>query len=174
MMKILTKKFLPIMGTLVLVVALVVSFVPSVVYAQTASRDLPDVVTVNTEFDVGITASGYGAFGQIIETLPAGFTYTGVTGLEDFQVDAVSVLGQVTFTLLGETAFTYTVMAPATASIHTFAGILKDVDNVEYVIGGDTQVEVIVDEVGPAASRDLPATPVTVNTEFDVGIAASD
>ena len=173
-MKVLTRKFLPIMGALVLVVALVVSFVPSVVvYAQTAGRNLPDVVTVNTEFDVGITASDYGAFGQIIETLPAGFTYTGVTDLEDFQVDAVSVPGQVTFTLLGETAFTYTVMAPATASIHTFAGILKNSDNVEYVIGGDTQVEVIVG-VGPTASRDLPDEPVLVDTEFDVGITASD
>jgi len=141
MTKVITKKLLPIMGTLALVVALVVSFAAIPVYAQAASRDLPDApVTVSTGFDVAITASGYGAFGQIIETLPTGFTYTSVTGLDDFQV---GVVGQVvTFTLLGETAFTYTVMAPATATTGTFAGILKDSDLVEYVVGGDTQVEV--------------------------------
>ena len=106
----------------------------------TAARHLPAGVEPGTNFDVGITASGYGGFGQIIETLPAGFTYVGVTGLEDFQV---SVADQVVrFSLLGETAFSYTVMAPPTATVGTFSGILKDSDLNEYVIGGDTELTV--------------------------------
>jgi hypothetical protein len=162
MTKVISKKLLPIMGTLALVVALAVSFVPSPVYAQTASRDLPGApVTVSTEFDVAITASGYGVFGQVRETLPAGFTYTDVTGLDDFQV---GVVGQVvTFTLVGETAFTYSVMAPAAATTGTFAGILKDSDLVEYVVGGDTQVQVTI-----------PTPPGPVELEFSGSVAKGE
>ena len=51
--------------------------------------------------EVALTATGYGGFGQVIETLPDGFGYM-VSNLSDA---AVSVEGQtVTFTLLGERA----------------------------------------------------------------------
>ena len=111
---------------------------PGVPPATTATRHLPAGVEPGTNFDVGITASDYGGFGQIIETLPAGFTYVSVTGLEDFQVSVADQV--VSFTLLGETAFSYTVMAPPTAAVGTFSGILKDSDLNEYVIGGDTLI----------------------------------
>ena len=55
---------------------------------------------------VTITASGYGGFGRVVETLPPGFSYVS-SSLSD---DLVTVNGQeVIFTLLGETDFTYRV-----------------------------------------------------------------
>jgi len=48
----------------------------------------------------------------------------------------------VTFTLLGGTVFTYNVTASAVPGPHTFDGILKDENLIEYTVGGDTQVTV--------------------------------
>ena len=105
-----------------------------------ASRSLPSSVTAGGNFDVDINTFDYGAFGQVVETLPDGFSYV---GCDDLSEAAVDVDGQVvTFTLLGETVFTYTVKASSTAGTYPFSGILKDVDKVEYAIGGDTQITV--------------------------------
>ena len=65
------------------------------------------------EVVVTITATGYGLYGEVVETLPPGFSYTG-SNLSD---DAVIVSGwEVTFFLRrGEERFTYTVTAPGAA-----------------------------------------------------------
>ena len=58
---------------------------------------------------VTITATNYGGFGQVEETLPAGFSYAG-TSLGD---TSVTVDGRtVSFVLLGDRSFTYTVEVP--------------------------------------------------------------
>ena len=86
---------------------------------------------------VTITATGYGGFGQVEETLPQGFSYTGSSLSEG----SVTVDGQtVSFVLLGDESFTYTVDVPGDEGVYTFSGVLKDADREETVIGGASQV----------------------------------
>ena len=85
------------------------------------------------EVVVMITASGYGGFGAVTETLPPGFSYV-TSSLED---DSVTVNGrEVRFRLLGETDFTYTVTAPGAAGTYSFSGVLKNSNSVEQPVGG--------------------------------------
>ena len=88
---------------------------------------------------VAITASNYGGFGQVEETLPEGFTFVGSSLGEG----SVTVDGQVvSFVLLGDRSFTYTVNAPDEEGTYTFNGVLKDADIDERVIGGASQVRI--------------------------------
>ena len=74
----------------------------SAVRSFSAPWTLPD-----GSLEVTITTTGYGALGQVVETLPTGFSYEG-------SETAASVDGQtVAFTLLGATSFTYAVIAPS-------------------------------------------------------------
>jgi len=125
-------------GVAVMIAALVV---PGVVLASpaTASRDLPATVAPGAPFNVGITASGYGTMGQVLETLPAGFSYVS----SSLDASQVQVTGNVVkFVLLGETSFTYSVTASTTAGTYPFSGIIKDEDLIAYTIGGDTAITV--------------------------------
>ena len=86
---------------------------------------------------VTITATNYGGFGQVEETLPEGFSYTGSSLSEG----SVTVDGQtVSFVLLGDGSFTYTVEVPDDEGAYTFSGVLKDASREEMVIGGASQV----------------------------------
>jgi len=112
-----------------------------------AVRSMPTSVTAGANFDIDISTFNYGAFGQVVETLPAGFSYVSSTLPEA----AVDVEGQVVkFTLLGETDFSYTVTASSTAGTHTFSGILKDVDKIEFAVGGDVQITVNAPSQAPS------------------------
>jgi len=116
-----------------------------------AIRDLPDEpVSPSANFDVGIEAHDYGTFGQVVETLPDGFTYVTST-LDPGSVEVVD--STVGFILFGETSFTYTVTASRVAGTYEFSGILKDEDKIEYPVGGDT--EVIVGPSALTATRDI-------------------
>ena len=80
-------------------------------------------VPAGGELDVTIDTSGSG-FGQVVETLPAGFTYVSSTLSES----AVETDGQtVTFTLfpLGG-QFTYKVTVSDMAKAHVFNGVVVD------------------------------------------------
>ena len=71
--------------------------------------------------EVTVAARDYGSFGQIVETLPAGFSYSG----SDLSEAAVAVEGRtVSFTLLGERSVTYTVAAPGAEGFYSFSGVL--------------------------------------------------
>ena len=86
---------------------------------------------------VTITATNYGGFGQVEETLPQGFSYTGSSLSEG----SVTVDGQtVSFVLLGDTSFTYTVDVPGDEGAYAFSGVLKDANREEMVIGGVSQI----------------------------------
>ena len=86
---------------------------------------------------VTITATNYGGFGQVEETLPEGFSYTESSLSEG----SVTVEGQtVSFVLLGDTSFTYTVEVPDVEATYTFSGVLKDASRDERVIGGASLV----------------------------------
>ena len=92
--------------------------------------------------EVTITAAGYGGFGQVVETLPAGFRYEG----SDLSEAAVKAEGQtVTFTLLADERLAYTVAAPSAEGSYSFSGVLLDANRAEQAVGGDSMIR-----VGPA------------------------
>ena len=85
------------------------------------------------EVVVMITASGYGRFGAVTETLPPGFSYVS-SSLEDSGVTDVG--RDVRFSLFGQTAFTYTVTAPGAAGTYSFSGVLRNSDREDVQVGG--------------------------------------
>ena len=98
----------------------------------------PSVVPAG-EVVVMITASGYGRFGAVTETLPPGFSYVS-SSLED---DSVTVNGrEVRFSLFGQTAFTYTVTAPGTEGTYSFSGVLRNSDREDVPVGGALTIAV--------------------------------
>ena len=168
MNKKMNNKWILLMATALLMIVAVSSIAIFPVAAQSATRTLPSSVAAGGTVEVGIAAADYGMAGQVIETLPAGFDYVSSSLSES----AVAQVGQgVTFTLFGETSFTYTVTASSTPGTHTFSGILKDFDKNEYVVGGNTGI--VVGGVVPTATRTLPS-PVAPGGTVEVGIAAAD
>ena len=104
---------------------------------------------------VTITATNYGGFGQVEETLPEGFSYTGSSLSEG----SVTVDGQtVSFVLLGDGSFTYAVEVPDEEGAYTFFGVLKDANRDETVIGGASQV-LVGPEPAAAPTSEPAATP---------------
>ena len=85
------------------------------------------------ELQVTVSASGYGGFGLLQETLPEGFTFV-ATSLD---AATVKVEGQtVTFTLLGVELVTYNVAAPTTERQYDFSGFLLDMQKQEAIVAG--------------------------------------
>ena len=100
---------------------------------------------------VTIAASGQGGFGQVEETLPAGFSYVESSlGEGSVTVDERTVR----FVLLGDDSFTYTVQVADAEGEHTFTGVFKDSDRDAREIGGASQVR-----VGPEPTPTPTATP---------------
>ena len=106
----------------------------------TASRSFAaGFVEPEGEIAVTIAAAGYGPAAQIVETLPEGFTYVST----DLPGGATRADGQsVTFVILGEDSFTYTVTAPADTGVYAFSGTLSDIDQTEIEIGGAADLHV--------------------------------
>ena len=105
---------------------------------------------------VTITATNYGGFGQVEETLPEGFSYTGSSLSEG----SVTVDGQiVSFVLLGDGSFTYTVDVPGEEGDYAFSGVLKDANREATVIGGASQVL-----VGPEPTATPTSEPAATPT----------
>ena len=104
------------------------------------------------ELRVTVAPSGYGGFGLLKETLPAGFTFVA----SDLNAAAVLVGGQtVSFTLLGVERVTYTVTAPAAEGRYIFTGVLLDAAKTEQSVGRASAIR-----VGPAPTP----TPVPTAT----------
>ena len=154
---------------LLLFVAVSGSTVSAAAESVTATRMLPaEPVSAGEFFTVRIEASDYGTFGQVVETLPAGFTYRTST----LDPGSVEVGGStVRFYLLGETSFNYTVSASYNEGTYSFSGLLIDVDRNESEVGGDK--ELVVESASAVATRALPAEPVSTGATFTVGIEAS-
>ena len=105
---------------------------------------------------VSVSAEGYGAIGQVVETLPEGFAYQG----SDIPEAAVSVEGQtVAFTLFSSSSFTYVVSAPAEEGSYAFSGIVKDQSRQEQPVTGASSVR-----VGAAPTRAPTAAPTPAPT----------
>ena len=139
-----------------------------------AVRSLPTApVAAGDEVEVMITAAGYGSFGDVEETLPAGFTYESSSLPED----QVSQSGQdVKFALIGgtpPTSFTYTVTASASGGVHTFggsfSGVLTDLEPFSGVeVTGASNVTII----GPSATRSFSPSTVAPGGSLRVTITA--
>ena len=86
--------------------------------------------------EVSVFAADFGSFGQVMETLPAGFVYVG----SDLPDSAVTVEATgLSFVLLGVDSLTYTVKAPVEEGDYTFSGIIKDQGKQRLqVLGADT------------------------------------
>ena len=99
--------------------------------------------------------TGHGSFGQVVETLPPGFSYMSSSRPDG----AVTVEGrEVSFVLFGETDFTYTVTASSTAGYYSFFGILTNSNGEKVPVGG--------------AFRMTVESPPSVNVSYAAGSEA--
>ena len=132
---------------------------PGVVEAQahSASRAFQRTwAAPGSELRVTITARNYGAFGQVEETLPDGFTFV----RSSLPGNQVAEEGQVVrFSLFGDSSFTYFVTVPTAEGQYTFTGVVKNADRQERTIGGHTQLR-----VGPPPTSTPTSTPTPAPT----------
>ena len=138
---------------------------PGVVEAQSHSATRAfqqDWAAPGGELRVTITASNYGAFGQVAETLPDGFTFLSAT-LPGNQVEEE---GQVVrFNLFGDSSFTYVVTAPNTEGQYIFTGIVRNVDREERSVTGHTQFRVGPPPTPAPTATSTPVPPATATPE---------
>ena len=135
-----------------------------------ATRSLPDRVDPGAELTVTIRASSYGSFGQVVETLPPGFSYVdGST--EPSGIRTIGTGQDITFTLLGaDVGFSYKVTAASSGGTHTFSGNLIDDQGKRHTI---LDSSVNVDAPVTGATRRLPGR-VNPGAELTVTIRASN
>ena len=120
--------------------------------AVDASRSFSSsAVDAGGELTVTITAAEYGQFGQVVETLPAGFGYVS-TSLDDPPWVSGQMLG---FSLFGENSFTYTVTVSRVLGTHNFSGVVKDETRMEAAVGGDSTVTVQAAAASHSATRSV-------------------
>jgi len=167
--KTISKRFLSIIVVAMLSVALVIPGIAVAAPDALATRTLPASAAPGADLDVSIVASGAGVFGQVVETLPAGFSYVGTDSTDVIVTEDGDT---VSFTFMGDAVtFAYEVTASTTAGSYSFSGIVKDENLNEYTVGGDTGITVASAD-GATATRTLP-TSVAPGADFDVGIVAS-
>jgi len=160
-----TKRFFPIVVVAMLAVALVIPVAVVSAAPALATRTLPASADAGADFTVGIEASGCGIFGQVVETLPSGFSYVGTDSTD---VSVTQDGNTVSFTFIGDSVtFDYTVTASTTAGSYSFSGIVKDEDRIEYTTGGDTDITIGLpaeDATPPTVADSAPedTTPPTV------------
>ena len=135
------------------------------VYASSHSADRSfsaPWVAPGSELEVTVAVRAYGAIGQLVETLPDGFSYVS----SNLQDAAVAVEGQtVRFTLIGDESVTYTVAAATVEGSYAFSGILKDADLAEERVGGASEVRVGQQEVDkPMPTPEPVETPTPTRT----------
>ena len=127
--------------------------------------------------EVTITAAGYGAFGEVVETLPAGFDYVS-SSLSDGSVAAED--RRVSFTLFGETSFTYSLTAPSAAGSYPFSGVLTNFDGDQVTVGGALSLTVTVGSLpsvsvlraaGSEDTKVRPGSPISLTSTFSVPVS---
>ena len=103
----------------------------------------PSYVEPEGQLVVTIEANNYGPFGGVTEVLPPGFDYV-TSSLDSSDITFVEFPQhqEVTFTLLGVTSFTYTVVAPSTTGTYSFSGVLTNSKRGEVPVGGALTIAV--------------------------------
>ena len=124
-------------------------------------------VAPGEEITVTIQVDNFGGFGQIVETLPFGFTSQDADG----QTVTKPILG-------GPQAITYTVTASDNPGPYTFSGTLADHAQDERTIGGADTVTVTAPpptpDTDPSATRSFSAASVDPGGTVTVTIQADD
>ena len=106
--------------------------------------------------EVSVSAEGYGAIGQVVETLPEGFAYQG----SDMPESSVFMEGRtIAFTLFQSSSFSYVVTAPAEEGTYAFSGTVKDFSRQERPVTGASTVG-----VGPPPTPEPTPTPTATPT----------
>ena len=112
------------------------------------------------EATVTINIAGYSGIGSVVETLPAGFSYV-VGSVIPADLEPMVSGREVTFSLVGETSFTYRVTAPASPGSHEFSGVLAyGIDKTPVQIGTTTLTVEGTAPTGVSASRSISPSPV--------------
>ena len=154
-------------AVLALVALAAIGVMPAAAIATTATRDLPDAcVQPGADFTVTVVADGYGDFGAVMETLCDGWVYKSQTGADDVQIDGNTV----SFLMMGSgpTTITYTVTAPNTpGACCDIDGVLRDDDQKDHAITGDTQV-CVCDYISPNPLITTPANGTTIKENVTV------
>ena len=140
------------------------------------SRSLPgSSVAPGDEFSVTINNVGLAdGFGEVMETLPAGFSYVVDSASSDGPNAAITAAVSdqiVTFTLVGVDSFTYKVAVGQDVADgpHSFTGVLSKLSG-DKTIGGDSSVTVAATATPGGISRSLPGSSVARGGEFSVTI----
>ena len=127
-----------------------------------------DSVGAGEQVTVTIRSSDYGAAGSLEETLPQGFSYSS----SSLSAASVNLGGQVvTFTLLGDDSFSYTVTVGDQGE-HAFSGTITSFDRLTGDIGGATSLTVNA-PAPPTSARSFPGPFVEPASEVVVTITAS-
>jgi len=173
--RVISGKFLSIIAAVMLIAVIVA---PVRASSTTATRTLPSSVESGDTFDVTVETSNCGAFGQVVETLPDGFTYISCTP-SDIGVEPVG--NRVKFTFLDSASFTYRVEAPTvdTTTTYTFQGVVKDENKNEYPIQ-DSDITVTIGVPPPetytltmAVDGNGSTTPSVGSHTYDAGSAVN-
>ena len=119
---------------------------------------------------VTITANGFGAFGEVVETLPPGFSLVASSLPGGAVTDDDREVG---FLLFGDTILTYTVIAPSATGSYSFYGVLRNFDREEVPVGGALSMTVgslpSVSVSRAAGSEDAevrPGSPISLRATF--------
>lgn len=123
----------------VLLLSLVLCTVPA--SAGSAERTLPSSVSTSEVFEVTISVADYGVAGQVLEKIPAEFTYVSSTLPEE----AVTVNGnKISFLLINDESFSYTLKAPESTGTYQFVGLLRDINKTEFsVLPASSSIKVV-------------------------------
>ena len=110
-----------------------------------------------SDVEVTITVGGYGALGEVVETVPDGFSYRSSSLPET----SVKVTGrEVRFSLSGVETFTYMVTAAGSEGPYGFYGkIINAAKTSRDVIGGPALVVSNAPRVSVTSSTDTPVRP---------------
>jgi PGF-pre-PGF domain-containing protein len=135
--------------TFMLILVLALFTVPA--SAGSAERVLPASVNAGEEFQVMVNVADYGEAGQLLEKLPQGFTFVGSTLPEK----AVNANGdRISFLLIDEKSFSYTLKAASSPGTYKFTGLLRDVNKADFpVLPADSSIEVKVPSSGGSLSN---------------------
>ena len=145
------------------------------------SRSISPVPAGGGEVTVTVNIAGSYGVGSVVETLPGGFSYVPGSVIPAELEPTVSGR-EVTFSLVGETSFTYRVTAPASAGPHQFSGVLTyGIDKTPVQVGTTTLMVEGTAPTGVSASRSIspssvPAgggeVTVTVNIAGSYGVGS--
>ena len=123
-----------------------------------SDRSPDQTVQPGGRLTVTITASQYGDYAELIETLPEGFSF--VSSGQPANVLVITESGrQIRIILLGPSrTVSYSMNASHVVGRHTISGLFRDEAKLESTVAGDDTVEVLGEAVAETGPSDSVAT----------------